>query len=218
VAEVNRLHYVEPTLVDGILQIPKEIRETGTERWQHCLVGQFLDSSPTLAVVQGWENRLWGRKESITVSKFGEKLYLFQISSAETCTWIFEGGPWHLRNNVLFLQYYSELGLSRISSLLGIPLWMDRATRCGSQLGFAKICVEISSKSAFPVMISFLSDEGILFDVEVEYCNAPSVCSSCSKFGHKSCAKKAEVKEDPQIPKSDAKAKVQSKMMRVFRK
>ncbi|CAN1775065.1 hypothetical protein LINPERHAP1_LOCUS13215 [Linum perenne] len=84
---------------------------------------------------------------------------------------------------------------------------MDRATRCGSQLGFAKICVEISSKSAFPDMISFLFDEGILFDVEVEYCNAPSLCSSCFKFGHKSCAKKAEVKEDSQIPKSDAKAK-----------
>ncbi|CAN1783288.1 hypothetical protein LINPERHAP1_LOCUS16232, partial [Linum perenne] len=109
------------------------------------------------------------------------------------------------------LEYYSELGLSRISSLLGILLWMDIETRCGSQLGFAKICVEISYKFSFPDMISFLSDEGILFDVEVEYCNAPSVCSSCSKFGHKSCAKKAEVKEDPQIPKSDAKVQSEVK-------
>ncbi|CAN1140154.1 hypothetical protein LINPERHAP2_LOCUS11690 [Linum perenne] len=73
VTEANQLHYVEPTLVDGILQIIREICDDGTKHSQHYLVGQVLDSPSALPVVQGWEKKLWGRKEPITFSRFGAR-------------------------------------------------------------------------------------------------------------------------------------------------
>ncbi|CAN1186736.1 hypothetical protein LINPERHAP2_LOCUS38292 [Linum perenne] len=62
------LKFVEPVLVDGILQIPKSVLTAGRARLSSCLVGQFSGRPPKERDLHVIANRLWGRDGLCRVS------------------------------------------------------------------------------------------------------------------------------------------------------
>ncbi|CAL1377764.1 unnamed protein product [Linum trigynum] len=61
---------------------------------------------------------------------------------------------------------------------------MDKTTKVGGQLGFAKVCVDLSTECGFPSKVRLYPDDDLFFDVAVEYLNLPRVCSHCQVYGH----------------------------------
>ncbi|CAL1394845.1 unnamed protein product [Linum trigynum] len=61
---------------------------------------------------------------------------------------------------------------------------MDKTTRVGGQLGYAKVCVDLAADCGFPSSIRLYPDEDPSFAVEVEYLNLPRVCPVCAVYGH----------------------------------
>ncbi|GAV92450.1 Exo_endo_phos domain-containing protein/DUF4283 domain-containing protein [Cephalotus follicularis] len=82
------------------------------------------------------------------------------------------------------MEYWTPAGLSQMSSVLGNPLYMDAATKSKQKINFARICVEMSASSKFPVNIRTKRNSGAFMDVKVEYCWKPVVCEQCRVFDH----------------------------------
>ncbi|CAL1413207.1 unnamed protein product [Linum trigynum] len=117
----------------------------------------------------------------------GAGMYIFTFPDLETRDMVLESSPWCIANSSFVMrkwepsmqfhrrsttvpiwvrlvgvpvEYMTPKGLSYIASALGKPLYMDRATASGSQLAFAKVCVEIMRSpddyddQGFPTSIS----------------------------------------------------------------
>ncbi|CAL1361414.1 unnamed protein product [Linum trigynum] len=105
--------------------------------------------------------------------------YLVGSSQVESLLiWVNIGG--------ISLEYRSLDGLEWVSSTIGPPLWIDKTTRVGGQLGFDKIYIDLTTESecGFPSKVGLYPDDDSCFDVEVEYLNLPRVCLECSVYGH----------------------------------
>lgn len=80
------------------------------------------------------------------------------------------------------MELFTTEGISHVASVVGIPLYMDKATETRRRVQFAKACVEIGLEDEFP--------ESIILDIEdigqttvyIEYPWRPVVCSICGKF------------------------------------
>ncbi|CAL1394200.1 unnamed protein product [Linum trigynum] len=200
-AEDNKLEYFEPELVNGSLRIPKSVMEEGAKQVEPTLVGQFLRAPPSIASIRSWANLLWVRDGEIRVSEFDDRLFLFQFPSEAVSRWVFEGGPWHYRNNMICLRKWvpgiqaltidnsavpiwvklsglpaelsSKEGLGRVASLIGSLLCMDQPTRFRQRVGIAKVCVELNAKKPQVNRISITPDGMDEMFIQVEYCHLP---------------------------------------------
>ncbi|CAL1402848.1 unnamed protein product [Linum trigynum] len=212
IAPENRMKYRPPERVNDGFRIPREVKQKGEERWRDCLIGQFVGAQPKVAQLQTWATSIWGGDGAVRVSRFGPRLFVFQFRSASTSKWVFRSGPWHYQGNQLYLrkwtpgiqsvapqveslpiwvniwgiplEYHSVEGLEWVASTVGPPLWMDKTTRVGGQLGYAKVCVDLAADCGFPSSIRLYPDEDPSFAVEVEYLNLPRVCPVCAVYGH----------------------------------
>ncbi|GAV90240.1 DUF4283 domain-containing protein/zf-CCHC_4 domain-containing protein [Cephalotus follicularis] len=89
------------------------------------------------------------------------------------------------------VHLWTKLSLSYIASVLGRPLYMDVPTTNRQSLAYARICVDMSASSPFPISILLDLDEGSTTVVGVEYPWKPQACSLCKVFDHtnKTCPK-----------------------------
>ncbi|KAJ8433396.1 hypothetical protein Cgig2_028996 [Carnegiea gigantea] len=88
--------------------------------------------------------------------------------------------------------------LSKIGSLLGIPIKTDRFTKERSVIRYARLLIDIPLNSSFPKFIEFFNDNELLIRQHVVYEWKPVKCSHCHMFGHKEpvCKKKNVVRKE----------------------
>ena len=118
------------------------------------------------------------------------------------------------------LQFWTDEGLSHISSAVGRPIHVDSLTSSKRRLNFARICVEVSANSQ--LIDSFDLEMEINGNIEkveisVEYQWRPKTCHSCKIFGHSdsTCPKMATAtawkpKNLPQKPEDSRSVKGKS--------
>jgi len=63
---------------------------------------------------------------------------------------VLTSAPVWIRFPALHLKYWSQTILSKIASLVGVPLYMDKATTQFERLAYARSFVEISAKNHLP--------------------------------------------------------------------
>ncbi|XVF65878.1 hypothetical protein PTKIN_Ptkin09bG0286400 [Pterospermum kingtungense] len=142
--------------------------------------------------------------------------------------YVLENGPWHVQNRPLLirkwepgmktldlnlqkvpiwvhlwnvpLELFSQQGLSYISSVLGVPLYMDKFTANQERLAFAKVCVLIDASKEIPAEIG-VKLRGVRVQVRVEVPWIPLKCSNCVQFGHstKTCINQSKVSDKNSI-------------------
>ncbi|KAK9006981.1 hypothetical protein V6N11_019311 [Hibiscus sabdariffa] len=106
---------------------------------------------------------------------------------------------WHVP-----LEFYSQQRLSYLASVLGKPLYTDKATTLRQHLEFAKICVEVYANfSLLSYVLVDLGDDDVIV-VGVELVWAPPKCSHCSIFGNleDKCARSIVVDDSAQLNSS----------------
>ena len=77
-----------------------------------------------------------------------------------------------------------KLWSSRITSIIGIPIHMDKATASGERLSYARCFIEVSATQKLPNSVLLQLEDGEEIEVEVEYEWQPPKCNTCSTFGH----------------------------------
>jgi len=88
--------------------------------------------------------------------------------------------------------------LSKLASMLGIPIKIDKATKEKSALGYARILVEMPIKGPFPEHIDFVNDSNRVVRQFVIYEWKPTRCNHCRMLGHEetNCRKKPNFRQE----------------------
>ena len=98
----------------------------------------------------------------------------------------------------LDVKYWGSNSLSKISSLLGLPIKTDRYTRDRTMINYARVLIEFPIKGLFPESVSFFSEHDILIHQPVKYKWLSTKCTHCGLFGHEEpvCKKKTAVRKE----------------------
>lgn len=138
--------------------------------------------------------------------------FIIKFESEEDCNRILGGGPYFNNKQLMMMKRWSigdelhkdllssvpvwvklprlplecwtEEGISRIASVIGIPIKMDKVTEGLRKIDYARVSVEISGSSSFPSQIPILYEGTRIVMQDVVYEWRPSACSSCQNFGH----------------------------------
>ena len=80
---------------------------------------------------------------------------------------------------------FSRLGISHIASGLGEPMLTHKPRLDPTNMGEAKILVEVELDKPFPKLIALDDKQGNIHLLDVEYSWIPSACERCGALGHK---------------------------------
>lgn len=238
-------HPPTSTSTDGVLSVipPNDMLRRGNQIWAASLVGYFLHSSLPFKVVEPIARRLWGHLGLFEVFLHNKGYYIFKFDSALECDHILASGPWHFTSKIMVLQkwkegvefsktkcntfpiwvklsniplsYWSDEGISHITSSIGKPLFTDEITSKHDFWNFSRVCIEVKASFSFPpIRVATKQDEALEYSftsVEVEYQSKPPTCPKCLVFGHSPLkCPKASYQWIPKAPRSDANDKMQS--------
>ncbi|GAV73001.1 hypothetical protein CFOL_v3_16488 [Cephalotus follicularis] len=100
----------------------------------------------------------------------------------------------------ILVQYWTQMGLSHIASVLGKPLHMDMCTKNKAILKFSRVCIDMKATSSFPTSILLELEDGSTTTIDVEYPWKLSACTLCKVFDHTNRTSTRVVRRD-WIPK-----------------
>ncbi|XP_060202744.1 uncharacterized protein LOC132631162 [Lycium barbarum] len=168
-----KLEYIAPDMEgeSPMTEINSNDISSEIEYWKSAVVCYVLGAHPPFEVIQGFIHRLW--------AKHG----LNKIAM--------------LKNGVIL----SPKGLSKICSLVGRPLMVDRNTEKKIGLNFARVLVEVGMDAQLPETVFFRSERGNIVEQPVTYDWKPTLCKFCKKYGHSenSCRRKKEHTKKPEV-------------------
>uniref|UniRef100_A0A251TEE1 DUF4283 domain-containing protein n=1 Tax=Helianthus annuus TaxID=4232 RepID=A0A251TEE1_HELAN len=206
------------------------------------LYGYFIGTSMDFNVVNRCLKHLWKAYDIVEITKSSTGFFYFKFFSEKGLNEVLENGPWMVNNVPLFvnkwepglclekiepktihiwviihnvpLEFWTDIGLSKIFSGIGRPLLLDKVTQNRvleqtGKLGYARVLVEAKASSNLPseVEVEFPSSDnraarvGVL---QVTYQWKPSVCSFCQVFGHSLLACKARPRTEEETSKMAA--------------
>ncbi|KAJ8436659.1 hypothetical protein Cgig2_003038 [Carnegiea gigantea] len=99
--------------------------------------------------------------------------------------------------------YWGLESLSKIGSILEIPIKTYRYAKEKSMICYAKLLIDISSDGHFPKFIEFFNDNDELVRQQVKYEWKPTKCTHCHMFGYEeeNCKRREGRKERRKLQK-----------------
>ncbi|KAF8048183.1 hypothetical protein N665_2625s0004 [Sinapis alba] len=196
------------------VSIPSKVLKLGPENKDEYVIGKFHKCSlPPGGLIHAVVNKIWGRSCKISCKKLSDSSYMFHIPHQPTRQWIIQRGVWHVDDCLLFVlpwtpegsfkipeistlpvwvnlkdipdSCYSRLGISHVASGLGEPILTHKPRLDPTNMGEAKVLVEMELDRDFPKLIALDDKQGSIFLVKVEYTWIPSTCERCGSLGHK---------------------------------
>nr|XP_016478301.1 PREDICTED: uncharacterized protein LOC107799673 [Nicotiana tabacum] len=209
-----KLEYVRPEIEGDKLieEIDAEDIESEIEYWKNAVVCYVLGAYPPFSVLNSYLQRIWGKHgiDKIAMLKNGIVVVRFDTEAGKTE--VIQEGIFHFDNNPLIVKawnvemdfskdelstvpiwvrlpglefkYRSAKGLSKIGSLIGKPLMVDKNTEKKVGLHFARLLVEVKIGEQFLEVVYFKNEKGVIVEQKVTYDWKPTVCKECNKYGH----------------------------------
>jgi len=180
-----------------------------------------MGANPPFEVMKGYFNRIWANydidkimyvrkgvflvrfvhlQDKIVVEKRG--CYFFDSKpmlvkgwnpSMDLQTESIRSLPLWIQLHGLDIKYWGIQSLSKIGSILGMPLKTDKYTKERQMIRYARLLIEMPIEGPFPDHIEFFNEAGILIRQPVTYEWIPTKCNHCAMLGHTEevCKKKS---------------------------
>ncbi|KAJ8419487.1 hypothetical protein Cgig2_008717 [Carnegiea gigantea] len=219
--EGNLLNYVPATIINGkrCAEIAKEDVTQEVEYWQNAVLCSVLGANRPFVVIKGFINPIWAAYEIDKILMVKKGLFLVRfihlqdkLTVERRGIYYFDKKPflvkgWYpemdldtesIKSLPLWVQfpnldfkYWGLESLSKLRSLLGIPLKTDRCTREKTMIKYARLLIEVPIEGPFP------DEHGVLLRQQVAIEWKPSKCTHCGMYGHieEECRKKHHKKE-----------------------
>ncbi|XP_059288637.1 uncharacterized protein LOC132041991 [Lycium ferocissimum] len=208
-----KLEYVNPETQGDqlIVEIEEEDFVTEIEFWKHAIVCYVLGAHPPFTVLHGFIQRMWGKHGINKVVMMQNGIIMVRFDTAKGKNEIIQGGIYHFDNKPLIVKswspdmeftrdelysvpiwikipgldfkYWSAKGLSKLGSLVGKPLMVDRNTERKIGLNFARLLVEVQIDTPLPDVVLLKNERGKVIEQRVTYDWKPSICKVCQKYG-----------------------------------
>ncbi|XP_048502800.1 uncharacterized protein LOC125498608 [Beta vulgaris subsp. vulgaris] len=233
------LSFIAPVVVDGkpTAKLDKKAIDMLSEQWANALIMYVVGQNPTINAMNAYLKSQWSLSLEPTVYKHEAGYFIAKFCSQEDRDSIIYAGP-HLfygkplivkqwtasfdfhkevlkvipiwvRLPNLPLNCWSDDSLSRIGSLLGVPIYADECTTKIFRVSFARILVEMDVTKEIPKVLTIEDPSGKVFSQQVIYDWLPAYCNKCQVIGHNcahSLAKKSVKEVLKWVPKSTAPA------------
>ncbi|XP_060183185.1 uncharacterized protein LOC132613154 [Lycium barbarum] len=192
-----KLEYVAPTTRGECSTVEIEVEDITSELeyWKNSVVCYILGARPPFEVMQGFIQRIWAKHgiNKIAMLKNGVIIVRFDTEMGKND--VIQAGIYHFDSKPFIVKawnsdmdfsreelrtvpiwvklpgldfkYWSPMGLSKIGSLIGKPLMVDKNIERKAGLNFARLMVE---------------GHGIVQRVSYEW--KPTLCKYCKKHGH----------------------------------
>lgn len=82
------------------------------------------------------------------------------------------------------LACWGSDSLSKIDSLVGIPLAADECTTKQLRVNFARMLIEVDATKTIPNVVPVVMIDGRLIQQKLEFERLPYYCLKCEKVGH----------------------------------
>ncbi|XP_075112274.1 uncharacterized protein LOC142182167 [Nicotiana tabacum] len=82
------------------------------------------------------------------------------------------------------LNCWGAKSLSRINSILGVPLYADAFTTQLDRISYARVLIEVDVTKELPKVMKVTYPNGRVFVQEMTYDWVPVVCTTCMQVGH----------------------------------
>ncbi|XP_056697358.1 uncharacterized protein [Spinacia oleracea] len=224
------LSFVTPVLQDGkkIAQLQEDEMNELTEKWKSSMVMYVVGDSPTIASVKRYMEGMWNSVAQPQVFYHDDGYFSIKFVNMKDRNQIIAGGPYTFYGKPVIIKpwtanfnFYEEVlrviplwvrfpnlplncwgcdSLSRIGSLLGVPLFADECTTRQDRVSFARVLIEMDITSPLPDCVWIEDSKGGMFKQAVTYDWLPQYCKVCCTAGH-DCTKKTK----PPVPKPVAK-------------
>ncbi|KAJ8424344.1 hypothetical protein Cgig2_015610 [Carnegiea gigantea] len=159
----------------------------------------ILGANPPFEVIKGFINRVC---ENLLINKIlllRNGVFLVRFENLQDKEQVVKKGvyffdnkpflsikslPLWIRLPDLDIKNWGSESLSKICSVLGIPLKTDRYIKDRAMINYARVLVEFPLEGPFPEIVDFFNENNTLIRQSVAYEWLPSKCSHCHMFGH----------------------------------
>lgn len=227
-----KLRYIPPKDGRVVLEACDEVPFIKT--WGFCMIGCFTGSFPGRKALDDII-ATWGVK--CKVFPYGKGWTVFKFQNEEERLKVYKGGPYMAFGKTLMLKmvekdvaltddlfttipvwcvfpevpllFWSESGLSKITSKIGEPLHTDQFTHEKTRMNYARALIEIDVSNPPITEFEVEKPDGSVYVQTCDYENYPLFCHHCKVFGHNhlNCPKMKKVPQPNAIVnKSNGKA------------
>ena len=180
--------------------------------WQNAVICCVLGENLPIEVIDGFVRRIWKGHEIDKVLLIKKGLYLVRFNELNDALAVAQKGVFHfdqkpfivkawnlememvidtitslpiwIQLHDLDIKYWGLQSLSKLSSILGIPLKTDKHTKEKLMLKYARLLVEIPLEGSFPDFIEFANEKNVIIRQKVVYEWKPIKCTHCRMFRH----------------------------------
>nr|CCA65980.1 hypothetical protein [Beta vulgaris subsp. vulgaris] len=186
--------------------------ERMSECWLNAVVVYVVGQNPTLNAISQYVKSHWQSQDDPQIFKHDEGYFIVRMKTREERDKILFSGPhlfygkamivkqWSANFNFheevqkvipiwvklpnLPLNCWGEDSLSRIGSVLGVPLYADECTSKGLRVSYARMLVEMDVTQEIPITVAVEDPNGVVFKQKLEYDWVPHFCKKCQMVGH----------------------------------
>ncbi|XP_058784375.1 uncharacterized protein LOC131659164 [Vicia villosa] len=196
------MQYVAPSMVNGEIEIEivEEDIVSEVKFWEYALILYALGEELSMTMVKTFMVKTWNFVKLSDMYYHDDGYFILRFSSQADMDVVLMKGPYTLRNIPMLLKEWKPGSLSKIGSVIGVPLVTDECTTSKLRVSYAQILVEVDITKALTHEISIKDCEGRKLAQKVEYEWRPLYCDQCQKIGH-NCKTKRKEKEKQWIPK-----------------
>ncbi|KAJ8435470.1 hypothetical protein Cgig2_021103 [Carnegiea gigantea] len=200
--EGTLLSYKPATIVNGKKCAQIEIKDVAPEvdYWQHAILCSVLGANPPYEVIKGFVQRIWADFEIDKILMVRKGLFLVRFVQLQDKLTPFIVKGWNPDMDIntesiqflplwvqfpeLYIKYWGLDSLSKLGSLIGIPLKKDRYTKEKTMIKYAQLLIEVPMAGPFPDFIEFFNEHGELIRQSIKFEWKPSKCNHCGMYGH----------------------------------
>ncbi|XP_020680562.1 uncharacterized protein LOC110098169 [Dendrobium catenatum] len=192
--------------------VPEAVQEN-IARLNKALIAKVLGRHLPFPFLISVLKILWGHFGPFEAISSAPNTVICNFSSPEAREAVLQGGPWLVAGNIvglgkwsfssspasveglwspiwirlpeLPLIYWDVANLSRLASMIGVPLWMDSFTSTWGRSSFARICFRMDLSRKLPPGVWINGIHGRFFQ-KVQYEGLQSCCFACGVVQHPS--------------------------------
>ncbi|KAJ8421769.1 hypothetical protein Cgig2_000946 [Carnegiea gigantea] len=199
--EGTELKFVPSSIINGV----KCTKLVKSDVEQSAVLCTVMGANPPFEVMKGFLKCIWANYAIDRILYVRKGVFMDKISVEKRGIYFFDSKPmlvkgWNptmdlqietIRSLPIWIQlptldikYWGMESLSKIGSILGIPLKTDKFTKDKQVIRYARLLVEMQIDGPFPEHIEFFNEEGVLTRQQVTYEWILSKCTHCAMLGH----------------------------------
>ena len=226
--EGTDLKFVPSSMINGVecTQLVKSDVEDEIRYWQSAALCSIMGAKPPFEVMKGFFKRIWTNFEIDRILYVRKGVFLVRfaqiqdkIAVEKRGVYFFDSKPmlvkgWNpsmdlqtesirslpvcVQLHALDIKYWRIDSLSKIGSILGIPLKTDKFTKDKQVIRYARHLVDMQLDGPFPEYIDFFNEDRGLIRQQVSYEWIPTKCTHCAMLGHMEdvCKKKGIIRTE----------------------